>query len=372
MTVPRPLDVTFAPLTAPAPGAIAVVGLQGSDAARLAADIARLRDGERPPPLIDDRLYRCRIVDGPDYLDDAIVVAHDGGTVVEICIHGGPWIVRRLLDQLEQRGGRRVAPEDWPGPGRAADETVREIDAALLNARTRAQTRWLLGQRTALPRFLEDLRAGRVQPDPGMTERARAAVRLVRGLRVALVGPPNAGKSTLANRLIGRERVITSDLPGTTRDWVSETAVLGGWPVTLTDTAGLRSAEDPLEREAIRRGLAAAGRADLALVVFDAVFPCEGIDPWRPDAGALPGGVPQLRVCNKIDLLKAEQRRDVASWPGQQSVGISARTGEGIDVLEAAVVGILGLDLLRPDLPTPVTARQCAMVGLSVSDPIGE
>ncbi|MBN2560648.1 MAG: 50S ribosome-binding GTPase [Phycisphaerae bacterium] len=110
-------------------------------------------------------------------------------------------------------------------------------------------------------------------------ERSRVAVRLIEGLRVALIGPVNAGKSTLANRLIGADRVITSDQPGTTRDWVSETALVQGWPVTLTDTAGIRNTNCEIEAEAIRRARRQAGLADLVVIVLDATVAAG----WRRD-----------------------------------------------------------------------------------------
>lgn len=193
------------------------------------------------------------------------------------------------------------------------------------------------------------------------------AATLIRGLRVALIGPPNAGKSTLANCLIGRDRIITSDTPGTTRDWISETALISGWPVTLTDTAGIRHTECPIESEAIRRSRQQARIADLVLIVIDAAAsPGELARMSASLRAAVDATQPVVVVRNKSDLLSEPS----ASGPGDlstdelfgesQSVqigpapscNVSAKFGRGIVELEQLVCRMLGLNLLEDQLPT--------------------
>jgi len=330
-------------LTAAAPGAIAVIGLAGDGAAALLQAVTRRQAGGGSPEFQTNKLVLCRVVDGDETLDDAIAVAWDDGRAAELCLHGGVRVVQRVMLLLERLGARRA---DGAPPG--ADATEAEIDAALMKAETRRMTQWLLAQRRILPAFLRE-NAGRPVTDPHMLRRSEVAAKLIRGLHVAIVGPPNAGKSTLANRLIGRERVITSDTPGTTRDWVSETASVGGWPITLTDTAGIRTTHDAIEREAIARGSRVAQQADLVLIVLDATRDEAALRGELAHIEAtLAADSPRLVVLNKIDRLGPAERR--GSWA--DAISVSALNGEGIAALELGVVGRLGLDLLSDESPT--------------------
>ena len=149
--------------------------------------------------------------------------------------------------------------------------------------------------------------------------------RLRDGIHVAIVGPPNAGKSSLINRLARREAAITSPLPGTTRDIVEVAIDLQGYPVVLADTAGLRASDDAVEQEGLRRALRRAEEAEIRLFVFDAQRPAEA-------CGALAWPGPDtILVANKIDLVRA--RGSVAD----SALPISALTGEGIDALLSAL-----------------------------------
>jgi tRNA modification GTPase len=148
--------------------------------------------------------------------------------------------------------------------------------------------------------------------------------RLRDGISVAIVGPPNAGKSSLLNRIARRDAAITSPIAGTTRDIVEVAIDLQGYPVVLADTAGLRDSDDLVEREGLRRALRRAQEAEIRLFVFDACRPAEarGALAW-PDT---------MLVANKIDLVPARQDDlPSAAFP------ISALTGEGIDTLLAAL-----------------------------------
>src|SRR5262249_515502 len=151
--------------------------------------------------------------------------------------------------------------------------------------------------------------------------------RLREGLRVAIAGPPNAGKSTLFNRLARREAAIGSPFPGTPRDVLELHLDLAGYPVTVLDTAGIRETTDPVEREGVRRASEQASGADLVLWVVDAT-----IAQWRC---AIRAGPEAWVVVNKIDLLHQEQKQKIESqFSGKETVNlISSETGVGVDAL---------------------------------------
>jgi tRNA modification GTPase len=234
---------TIAALLTPlAPGAIAVICVAGPRTDAILRDILRRPRDEQSPALAAGRPTLCRIVDGDAFLDDAVVVRLNGATGprAELCTHGGVRIAQRLLQLLERCGAKIVTAREFCDTVSPVHPVEREVDEALLRSPSRRLTHWLLRQRTILPAFLERFDRLEAAERDAFMARSRVAIRLLHGLTIAIIGPPNAGKSTLANRLIGRDRVITSDVPGTTRDWVSETALIQGWPVTLTDTAGPR------------------------------------------------------------------------------------------------------------------------------------
>ncbi len=144
----------------------------------------------------------------------------------------------------------------------------------------------------------------------------RRGERLRDGIMVAIVGPPNAGKSSLLNRIARREAAITSPIPGTTRDIVEVAIDLAGYPVVLADTAGLRDSDDPVEQEGLRRARRRAEEAEIRLFVFDARHPADAIG-----AAAWPGP-DTIPVANKIDLLRtANPRRPLFHPPPQAGVG---------------------------------------------------
>jgi tRNA modification GTPase len=210
----------------------------------------------------------------------------------------------------------------------------------------------------ALVRLLAAFEAGQDYPEEGVEspkspvspEEVGALIQQIDGLlathpawqdlhrtpRIALVGRPNAGKSSLLNRLLGSERAIVSETPGTTRDVVTATLNLGGQIVELMDTAGLRETTDPIELEGIRRTLQAAREADLVLLAAD---PHLGLEP----------------VLEEIQRLKAKQiltvftRRDLGLTPPQNDAYVSGKTGEGINEL----LTLIQYSLAPPDEPLP-------------------
>jgi tRNA modification GTPase len=185
------------------------------------------------------------------------------------------------------------------------------------------------------PLITQRLEALRTQLSDLLSE-ARRGVRLNDGLRIAIVGRPNAGKSSLLNALAGSERAIVTDIAGTTRDVVRESINLDGFTLELADTAGLRDTHDPVEREGVRRAHSERERADVVLLVTDMQH-VEADLAWLHD---LPAAVERMVVINKIDLDHAhardEQHTD-ARW-----LWLSVKTGDGLETLRQHLKQLAG------------------------------
>ncbi|HLL90098.1 MAG TPA: GTPase, partial [Tepidisphaeraceae bacterium] len=279
-------------LTPPGPGAIAVVRLVGPGvSAFLAAHFSR-------PPAVG-RCVHGALRDDGKVLDDPVVVLGPGGAWTDLNLHGGPWVVRSALE-LARRDGFDVVEGDLPLDAIDGEDAIeRETAAHLPRARTELALAALLAQPAAWA-------AARALPWDEVRAVARRALddaaldNLLRLPRVAIVGPANAGKSTLANQLFAEARSITADAPGTTRDWVGEVANVDGLAVMLVDTPGLRATADAIERAAIAAATTEAEGADLVVLVLDAARP---LDPdQRPLLARYPHAV---RVVNKSDVPRA-------------------------------------------------------------------
>ncbi len=385
-----------AALTPLSPAGVAVVGLIGPNAMALLRRVFRPRGSGAESPVTDlsesgsqtlftegsaDRLRLGQLIDGEDVLDDAIVAARvdeHGVGHVEFTTHGGPRIVQRLLLTLARHGASIVSAADIAGEAWPADCALdREVYQLLPQAQTRRAAAWLLRQRAALRAAIED--AARLLPDAPSTAAQRigdlvraypAACRMLRGFTLAIVGPPNAGKSTLANAFCGRPRVRVSAEPGTTRDYVSEPVAIEGVPVTLVDTAGLRSPADAIEAEAIRRARQQATAADVRIVVVDAAAPVTAevrgaLEEFSPDD-------PSLLVLNKADLPAVISTDEpVARWAGR-SYRVSAVAGTGLEVLARGIVEAVGLGEAFDRQPAAFTERQVALLRRVLSGGVHE
>jgi len=177
--------------------------------------------------------------------------------------------------------------------------------------------------------------------------------RLREGVSIAILGRPNVGKSSLLNKLAGRDAAIVSDIAGTTRDIVEVHLDLGGLPVSLSDTAGIRDAEGEIEREGVVRSRSAAARADFRVIVVDAS--CAG--NWQGDGLAELdefGGENTMVIVNKVDLMPGEPPPEVGGlpvWP------ISCKSGAGIDALVAALTAAVVERYGYAETPVPTRAR---------------
>jgi tRNA modification GTPase len=284
--------------------------------------------------------------------------APSGGPTVEVNCHGGVVAVQRVLACFVARGALAVEPEALLD--REARTAIRaEAARALLQAGTSLGADTLLDQLNgALEDALSALSWERPEAAAAALRGLLATERLGRALwqprRVVLVGPTNAGKSTLFNALAREERVIVSPIPGTTRDTVSAEVAIGGLPVWLVDTAGQREPACAIEREAIARARAAAAEADLALLVLDGSAPLSV--PPADFAEALPPA--RVVVLNKSDL-------GIAPWAAAMAdaVRCSAVTGQGIEALgERIVADLVGETRTVPGRAVVCTERQAVLL----------
>ena len=279
-------------------------------------------------------------------LDDPVAVLHDGGLAADLNLHGGPWVVESVVELLRRTGFELV---DMPAdalPDDAGDEhdddIWREVMSHLPLARTEQALRVLLAQPAAWAR--------------GEAQRADdwSLWWMLHPPRVAIVGPPNVGKSTLANQLFAQERSITADLPGTTRDWVGEMANLDGLAVMLVDTPGVRETTDAIEREAIARSGAEVKQADLVVLVLDAS--ASRNDDQRRLLDAHPDSIV---VWNKWD-----RADNPAMGEGLRTV---ATTGAGLDQLRVEIRKRFGVESFDEDRARWWTQRQRAALTPSPS-----
>jgi tRNA modification GTPase len=354
-------DTIFALASGAGRGAIAVMRLSGAGAGAVVARLA----GALPPPRLAS-LRRLRAPADGHTLDRALVLwfpgpaSYTGEDCAELHLHGGRAVVAAVAAALAELGARPAEPGEFTRRAflnQRLDLTAAEGIADLIAAETEAQRRQALRQADgALARLLEawtgrltrllahqeaaiEFADDDLPSDLGDRARAGAAAlraeiaahladggqgeRMREGVVVAILGAPNAGKSSLLNALAGREAAIVSARAGTTRDVVEVRLDLAGVPVTLADTAGLREAADEIEQEGIRRARRRAEEADLVVAVFAAdTAPDDATLAWvRPGA---------LVLANKADLVAAP-----ATIGGAGALAVSALTGQGLAALRA-------------------------------------
>ena len=379
-------DTIAAVSTPPGRGGIGIVRVSGPRA----GEVARAVAGRLPEPRLATSA-RFLAGDG-EPLDTGIVLwfpaphSYTGEDTLELQGHGGPVVLDRVAGRVLSLGARPARPGEFTeraflngkldlaqaeavadlidaATHEAARLARRSLDGAL-SERVNAAVADLVEIRTFIegsldfpdeevPDLPEDLLAERL-------DRVRAAVAAARGtaargnlLRegfgVVIVGRPNVGKSSLLNRLVGRERAIVTEVPGTTRDTLHEAVQVDGLPLRIVDTAGLHPTDDPVERIGIERTWAAVDEADAVLAVVDDRRGLEDAD--REILGRIPDRLPRVVVHNKIDLsgAPAGERKAGAQSGAEAGVGsfrirLSAKTGEGVDRLCERLKALAGYE----------------------------
>ena len=409
-------DTIVAIASANGRGGVGIVRLSGPDAFAIAAHIA----GSLPPPreagFTSFRDSERRAIDNGIVLGFRAPASFTGEDVVELQGHGSPVALQMLVKAAVHLGARMARPGEFSERAYlngkldlAQAEAVADLIAADSEAGAQAALRSLRGEFSQLMHQLMDaLTAVRVQveaaidfpdediellADPALRAaltalmaevdhlrtRTRDGVLLTEGVKLVLLGAPNVGKSSVLNRLCGTDRAIVTDIPGTTRDLLHERIHIGGMPVELVDTAGLRVSDNAIEQEGIRRAETAALEADLVLAVFDASDSASyrfitdrlqtiqtndqsvyhllnseqetiGRTPLQapPARDAEPAATPILVVANKADLLDQPivlenlQALHAISDPKEPgAVLVSAKENSGFEELNERLVSML-------------------------------
>ena len=371
--MPSVNDTIVAVSTPPGRGGIGIVRLSGPRAVAIASPMLRLRN-----PLAHAQVRFAEILDPEDQaaqarLDEAVVTlfaaphSYTSEDVVEIAAHGSPVILDLLMRQALNRGARLADPGEFTQraflSGRldlTQAEAVRDLIEAqtLYQARVAAEqlggslSRRIQPTKQALIDLIALLEAGidfaeddiDIIPDVAILDRI-AAVReqlapvessfahgriVHSGLTLAIVGRPNVGKSSLFNCLVERERAIVTATPGTTRDLVTESVSLGGIPIQLIDTAGLRESVDEAESIGIQKSREALAEADIVLVVLDATT-----GPTHEESALIDSleGRRAIKVRNKIDLAPNRLIED--------EIPVSAITGQGVPELRSHMLALV-------------------------------
>jgi tRNA modification GTPase len=375
-------DTIAAIATPPGEGGLGVIRISGPEAVAAAGRFFHSRDGQALAEQAPRTLQFGQWMDVATgkVLDEVLCVrfqaphSFTGEEVVELHAHGGMFHLQSLLKLLLCNGLRLARPGEFTQRAfinGKLDLTRAEAVADLINSGAElsrdAAARQLAGglfgiveaMRKALMELSAQVEAAVDFPDEeeqlvpraeltskvGALRREMADLlvnaaqgrRVTQGLRVVLVGRPNVGKSSLMNALLGSERSIVTEIAGTTRDYIEERISIQGFPVLLTDTAGLRSSEDPVEQEGVRRSRDRMAGADLLVLVLDA-----SLAPEQEDFSTLDGFQgDKLFVANKCDLKSAWNWGDLQGrFPKtvKHIISLSSKTGEGIEELKAMIL----------------------------------
>lgn len=370
MPLPPQGDTIAAIATAPGVGAVGIVRLSGPESYAVGSQLFTPKGGHCVAELPAGRIVYGRIADGGELVDEALLLtfraphSYTGEDVLELQTHGGPAVLRRVLELCVRHGARLAGPGEFTLraylSGRL-DLVQAEAVLDLVNAQSdSARRNAALGLSKALSEQLgliqNDITGvyGNVQamfdyPDEGVPEaefqrplnRALGRIdkllatakagRLARqGARLALIGRPNAGKSSLLNALLGYSRSLVSDTPGTTRDYLEVPLDILGVPVTSVDTAGIRDTGDAVEASGVELARSVAQNADLSLLLLDT------------SRGLEPGTLELLGDLEPERLLVLSSKADLAHvWNpadyGVAALPVSAATGEGLDELRERV-----------------------------------
>ena len=363
-------DTITACATPPGTSALALIRISGPQSIPIAEKLSGKHLSPRTP--LPTRLHLKEVL-----LDEVVVTiwphpkSYTGDDLVEFSCHGNPLIVQSILKAICTLEARPARPGEFTERaflnGRM-DLTKAEAVLDILHARS--DRALLAGQRALAGQLSDRLMADRetllqllarieawidfpdedIQPEVGegflsdikallkstasLLSTAPLGYRLRSGYRLVLAGPPNAGKSSLLNALLGMDRALVSPIPGTTRDTVEESIVLAGFPVRLIDTAGLHTSKDSVELEGMARTRTAMQNADLVLALIDSTQPDDPCSKeWEPISTKV------LTILTKSDLPSKQSHKGIL---------VSAKTGKGLDALQSQITQRLTADLGAP------------------------
>jgi tRNA modification GTPase len=373
------LDTIAAIASAPGRGAVGVIRVSGPNVPQIAESMLGAIPAPRVAQLANFLGSEGESLDLGLALFFPAPASYTGEHVLELQGHGGAFVLDSLLKRLLELGCRMARPGEFSERAYlngkidiAQAEAIADLIDAGTAAAARAAVRSMQGEFSAhieaLQAQITELRtlveAAIDFPDeeldfvPGselgrrmaeilmafemITAVARQGALLREGLNVVIAGKPNAGKSSLLNKLADDEIAIVTDQPGTTRDVLRQQVHLDGLPLNLIDTAGLRKVDDVVEAEGVRRAFAELGRADRVLYMLDAAMPAgeRSASALAAELKELPQGVPVTLIFNKIDLSGVQASVDELHDPPQ--VFLSAKTGDGLDLLRAHLKSTAG------------------------------
>ena len=376
-------DTIAAIATAPGAAALAIVRVSGPQAAQVVkAACGRERDfAPRRATLARVRDARGRVLDECVATVYAAPHSFTGEDSAELCCHGGTLVVQRVLERLLECGARPAEPGEFTRRafenGRldlTQAEAVMDVISAgsdlalraaqnqlqgVIGARVQAAADKLVGIAAHVEAYIDfpeediapDTTAELVRGLDAISEQLRQLLstadegRILReGVRTAIIGAPNVGKSSLLNLLLGYDRAIVSPTAGTTRDTIEESVAVGGLRLRLIDTAGLHESADALERAGMERSRRALAEADLILEVHDASLP-------RPQAEPVSTTAKRITLLNKCDL------PEHADWRGAAGLRISCTTGKGRAELERAIADLFLQDAGERDSLAAINTR---------------
>ena len=363
-------DTIVAIATPPGSGGVGVIRISGSKVAEITNSII----GDQLPPRTTN--YRCFKSSDKRTIDQGLALffagpdSFTGEDVLELHGHGGSVVMNRLLKRVLELGARQARPGEFSERAflnGKMDLIQAEAVADLINSASdeaaKSAIRSLSGEFSShIKKLKEKIISMRMlieahmdftdeeldipvstfkqsikealQQNQLILEKARQGAVLNEGIRIAIVGPPNVGKSSLLNRLLQQDRAIVTDVPGTTRDTLTEKFLIEGVPFVITDTAGLRRTNDPVEQEGINRTNQTMEDADLVLIMSEY--------PETPEAN-MTKKENSLFIMNKID-------RDPVAAPEikinkeKVEIQLSVKTGEGLDLLEKELLKLAGVD----------------------------
>ena len=367
-------DTIAAIATAPGQGAVGIVKISGPGSGGIVTELCRLKPGHR------EARHTAFYGDQGQVLDRGLALffrgpdSHTGEDIAELHGHGGPVVMNLLLQRVLSLGARYARPGEFSeraflhnkidllqaeavadlissASEQAALSAVRSMEGAFSSrldelANKVIELRMFVEAtldfpeeeidpiaQTELRERLADCR----QCLADICARAETGRLLAEGLKIAIIGKPNAGKSSLLNRLAEIERAIVSPLPGTTRDTIEQQILIDGIPVSVIDTAGIRKAGNLIEQEGIRRARAAAGSADVVILIADATR--DDIRDLQTIAADLGSEKKLLYAFNKIDLSGHGAGRPETAKDARE-IYISAKTGAGVDALKQEIKDI--------------------------------
>ncbi len=368
------MAVFAAVMTGPGMGAIATVQLFGEAGEDVLRNVFRTGSG-RPFEPAAGKVLLGSIADEGEIIDE-ITIGCEGPGIFALHCHGNPLIVARIMELLRHHGAQAVPAEQllagiWANQ-KTHDAIRIEAKQALTTVKTIEGAAIIVNQ--VKVGLSEKIRQWQDQLDSMPLKRTAAEAQdilkhgeparlIISGCAIALVGPPNTGKSTLLNTLAGREKAIVSDIRGTTRDWVSAEIHVPPLAATIIDTAGLdsmRSASGSIDQAAQQKTAAIVERADLILLVLDLSQPAEQLS--ESVVKSLEGSR-VVTVLNKADL---PSRFDIARVPDTlgPTVRISAKQGSGIDELILAIHCVCAVVGLDPCTAVAFTDRQMRLLEL--------